>query len=282
MLAEQMTDPVAYHGEGPVWAPQWGGLRWVDMLAGDVLSLGADGSIGRRHVGTIAAAVRPRQDGGAVLGVQRGFALEDPDGAITALEPLWRHERTRMNEGACDPDGRFYCGSMAYDRAPGAGALYRLDPDGSVRSVVDGVTISNGLDWSPDGSLAYYNDTETSQVDVFAYDPAAGLTDRRTFVLIEPADGRPDGLTVDAEGGVWVALNNGGAVHRYRPDGVLDAVVRVPVRKVTACTFGGEHLDQLYITTSREGLAPDDEPPAGSLFRASVGVPGQPVRPFAG
>jgi sugar lactone lactonase YvrE len=282
MLTEQVTDPVAYHGEGPVWSPRWGGLRWVDMLAGDVLALRPDGEIERRHVGTVAAAIRPRRSGGAILGVERGFALEDPSGAITTLEPLWSHDRVRMNEGGCDPDGRFYCGSMAYDRRPGAGALYRLDPDGSVHIVFEDVTISNGLDWSPDGSRAYYNDTETYRIDVFDYDTDAGLTDRRSFVAINADDGRPDGLTVDAAGGVWVALNRGGAVRRYRPDGELDTVIELPVRKVTACTFGGEHLDQLYITTSREGLAPDDEPLAGSLFRAKVGLVGQPVMEFAG
>lgn len=282
MLAEQVTDPIAYHGEGPAWSPRWGGLRWVDMFAGDVLALRLDGEIERRHVGTVAAAIRPRRSGGAVLGVERGFALEDPTGGITTLEPLWSHDRARMNEGGCDPDGRFYCGSMGYDRKPGAGALYRLDPDGSVHVVVEGVTISNGLDWSPDGSRAYYNDTETYRIDVFDYDTDAGLTGRRPFAAIDVDDGRPDGLTVDAAGRVWVALNQGGAVRCYRPDGGLEEVIEMPVRKVTACTFGGEDLDQLYITTSREGLAPDDEPLAGSLFRADVGVVGQPIREFAG
>src|SRR6185312_12726919 len=116
MRAEQVTDPVAYHGEGPVWFEPWGGLRWVDMLAGDVLSLGPGGRIERRHVGTVAAALRPRRSGGAVIGVERGFALEAADGTVTVLDPLWSHDRVRMNEGACDPDGRFYCGSMAYAR----------------------------------------------------------------------------------------------------------------------------------------------------------------------
>lgn len=282
MLATRITDAVAYHGEGPVWSPRWAGLRWVDMLAGDVLSLRPDGTITRRNVGSIAAAIRPRRSGGAVIGVERGFALEDPSGEITTLEPLWTHDRVRMNEGACDPDGRFYCGSMGYDRTPGAGSVYRLDPDGATHVAVEGVTISNGLDWSPDGSRAYYNDAETSQVDVFDYDTESGLTNRRPFVVIPPDDGRPDGLTVDADGGVRVALNTGGAIHRYGPDGALDAVVEVPVRKPTACTFGGDRLDQLYITTSREGLAAGDEPAAGSLFLAEVGVVGQPVREFAG
>jgi sugar lactone lactonase YvrE len=280
MQAEQVTEAVAYHGEGPVWSERWGGLRWVDMLAGDVLSLGGDGAIGRRHVGTVAAAIRPRCGGGAVIGVERGFALEDPDGTLTHLDDLWTDGRLRMNEGACDPDGRFYCGSMAYDKRPGGGALYRLDPDRSVHVVLDSVTISNGLDWSPDGTLAYYNDTETYRVDVFDYDRDAGLTGRRTFA--ETGVGRPDGLTVDAEGGVWIALSNGGSVRRYTPAGLLDEVVELPVTKVTACTFGGAELDELFITTSREGLGPGDEPAAGSLFRAAAGAAGLPVRQFAG
>jgi sugar lactone lactonase YvrE len=251
------------------------------MLAGDVLSLDADGTVRRTHVGRVAAALRPRRDGGSVIAVERGFTLEDADGALTPLAPLWSDPGVRMNEGGCDPDGRFWCGSMAYDQAPGAAALYRLDPDGSVRTELDGVTISNGLDWSPDGSLAYYDDTATHRVDVFDYDRDAGLTGRRPFVRL-PDDGNPDGLTVDAEGGVWVALFGGGAVHRYTPAGVLDVVVEVPTPQVTACTLGGPRRDQLFVTTSREGMAPDDDPLAGSLFRVDVGVAGQPVREFAG
>ncbi len=282
MRVEQMTDPVAYHGEGPVWSERWGGLRWVDMLAGDVLSLAADGAIGRRHVGSVAAAIRPRNRGGAVIGVERGFALEDADGTLTHLGELWTDSQVRMNEGGCDPDGRFYCGSMAYDQRPGAGALYRLDSDGSVSVVLRNVTISHGLEWSPDGSRAYYNDTATYRTDVFDYDDEAGLTGRRQFVDLSTEAKRPDGLTVDEEGGVWVALSNGGAVRRYTPDGVLDEVIEVPAKKVTACTFGGPNLDELFITTSREGLETGEDPLAGSLFRAEVGVVGLPIREFAG
>jgi sugar lactone lactonase YvrE len=280
--AEQVTGPVAYHGEGPVWSERWGGLRWVDMLAGDVLSLAAGGAINRRHVGSVAAALRPRRKGGAVIGVERGFALEDPDGTLTHLGELWTDEQVRMNEGGCDPDGRFYCGSMAYDQRRGAGALYRLDPDGSVHVVLENVTVSNGLDWSPDGSRAYYNDTATHRIDVFDYDGETGLTGRRLFVDLSTESKRPDGLTVDEQGGVWVALFNSGAVRRYTPDGVLDEVIEVPAKKVTACTFGGPVLDQLFITTSRENLEPGEDPLAGSLFRAAVGVAGMPVREFAG
>lgn len=300
MRAEQVTDPIAYHGEGPVWSEHWSGdqraehagqqagrqrgphdgLRWVDMLAGDILSV-SEAGVHRQHVGSVAAAVRPRDGGGAVVGVERGFALLDPDGAITTLPEVWGSAAVRMNEGGCDPDGRFYCGSMAYDQSPGAASLYRLDPDGRVEVVFGGVTVSNGLEWSPDGSLAYYNDTPTGQVSVFDYDAENGLTGTRVFAQL-PDGGLPDGLTVDAEGGVWVAVVNRGAVHRYRPDGRLDEVVEVPASKVTACTFGGDHLDRLYITTSQEDVSTEEDPLAGSLFVADAGVRGLPTRVFAG
>jgi sugar lactone lactonase YvrE len=282
MRAEQLTDPIAYHGEGPVWCERWGGLRCVDMLAGDVLTLSNSGAVKRRHVGAIAAALRPRRDGGAVIGVERGFALERADGTVEPLPPLWKSGDVRMNDGSCDPDGRFYCGSMAYDTHPGGGALYRLDPDGSMHPVLEHATVSNGIEWSPDGERAYYVDSATQRIDVFDYDRDAGLTGRRTFAAIAPEAGIPDGLTVDSAGGVWVAIFGGGAVLRYRRDGALDGMIEVPARQVTACTFGGPALDQLIITTSRQNLDLGVDPLAGALFRAAVGVPGQPAREFAG
>ena len=282
MRVEQITGPIASHGEGPVWSERWGGLKWVDLTAGDVLTLEGDGTVTRRHVSAVVAAVRPREQGGMVLGVERGFAIENPDGSLQRLDELWTDEGVRMNEGSCDPDGRFYCGSMATDRTPGAGALYRLGADRSIELVLPRVTISNGLDWSPDGSRAYYADTGTGAVSVFEYDARRGLVDPRTFATIPPDEGRPDGLVVDAEGFVWVALSRGGAVWRFSPNGTRDGIVEVPTSRVTACTFGGARLDQLFITTTREGLRPDEDPVAGSLFRAEVGVRGLPVRPFAG
>jgi sugar lactone lactonase YvrE len=279
--AEQVTGPCAYHAEGPVWWPAWGGLRWVDVFAGDVLEIDADETVRRRHVGQVAAALRPRSSGGYVVALERGFALVGPDDELRYLGDVWSDPSVRMNDGGCDPDGRFYCGSMAYDGSPGRGALYRLDHDRTVRRLVDRVSISNGLAWSPDGSTAYYVDTPTQRVDAFGYDPVAGLHDRRPLFHV-PADvGAPDGLTVDAEGGIWVALYGGGAVHRYHADGAFDGAVDVPVRRVTACTFGGAGLDVLFITTSREG-SDEPEAEAGSLFRCRVGVRGLPAAAFAG
>src|SRR5690606_7214789 len=275
---EQITDPVAEHGEGPVWMR--GGLYWVDMLAGDMLALDPrTGGVTRTHLDTVAAVIRPRVSGGLVVAVENGFLLLDAEGGEERRIPVLG-AGVRMNEGACDPDGRFYAGSMAWDASPGRGALYRLDPDGSVHTVLSEVTISNGLGWSPDGATAYYVDTPTGRIDALDYDPSTALTGRRRFAVIDDEDGRPDGLTVDREGYVWVALWGGGAVHRYAPDGRLDARLPVPAAQVTACTFGGPDLRDLYVTTSRLGLA-DAEPLAGAVFRQRVGVSGLPTTAFA-
>lgn len=280
---EPFTGPLAFHGEGPVWDPAWGGLRFVDLLAGDIVSLGAGGSeVDRLHVGAVAAAFRPRRPGGMVVAVERGFVLVDHDGRIDTLPQLWSDEGVRMNDGACDPQGRFYCGSMADDLTPGGGDLWRLDPDGSVDVVVTGVTVSNGLAWSPDGQRAYYIDSPTSRIDVFDHDVARGPVDRRPLLHVPEEQGIPDGMTVDAEGGLWVAFYGGSTVRRYTPDGRLDAVVELPVQQVTACTFGGAALDELYITTSRQGAEGPGQEGAGSVFVAQPGVTGLAVHPFAG
>jgi sugar lactone lactonase YvrE len=276
---EQVTDPIAYHAEGPVWSPTWGGLRWVDMLAGDLLTLRADGTVDRLHVGEVAAFVRPRTRGGYVVGIERGLALADgPDDVPTPLPPLWSDPGVRMNEGGCDPSGRLYAGSMSYQQTPGAGTLYRIGTDGAVGTVLDAVTVSNGLDFSPDGRLAYYDDSAAGGTDVF--DVVDGeLVDRRRFHPVD--DGVPDGLTVDSAGNVWVALNGVGRVRCLSPDARVLAEVEVPARLVTACTLGGPDLRDLYVTTSRENLD-DPEPAAGAVFRVRVDVPGKPVLPYGG
>jgi sugar lactone lactonase YvrE len=283
VAVDRVTESLAYHGEGPVWAEAWGGLRFVDMLAGDVLSLNRDGTLAERlHVGTVAGALRPRAGGGMVVGVERGFALVDEDGSVTTLPELWDDPAVRMNDGATDPDGRFYCGSMAYDLSPGAGRLYRLEPGGAAELVLESVTCSNGLGWTADGRTAYYIDSGTYRIDAFDYDRAAGLTSRRPLVSVPEEHGFPDGLAVDRDGGVWVAFFGGSAVRRYGPDGAIEETLELPVTQVTACTFGGPDRDELYITTSRENVPDGEQPEAGSVFVARPGVAGLPVTPFAG
>ncbi|WP_338749629.1 SMP-30/gluconolactonase/LRE family protein [Janibacter alittae] len=279
MRAERLTDAIAHHAEGPCWWPGWGGLRWVDMLAGDVLALDASGRIDRVPVGDVAAMVRPRAAGGAVIAVERGVALADEDWRVDPLRPMWTTDAVRMNEGGVAPDGSLYVGSMAYDQTTGAAHLYRVRPDGAVETALDSVTVSNGIDFSPDGTRAYYNDTPTGRITVFDWSAEDGLARGRAFADV---DGFPDGLTVDAEGGVWTAIFGGSRVERWSPDGTRDAVVEVGARQVTACTFGGADLADLYITTSREGLTEGEDPAAGALFLARPGVPGKAVTPFAG
>lgn len=283
IAARQVTGAVAHHGEGPIWDARAGLVRFVDLLRGDVLSFdpASRGSVTRTSVGSVAACVVPRTAGGLAVATERGFHLIDADGGVEVLPDLWEDPSVRMNDGACDAQGRFYCGSMAYEAGAGRGALHRLDPDRSVHTVLEGVTISNGIGWSPDGATAYYVDTPTRRVDRFSHDSATGeLSDRRTAFDLSHLDGLPDGLAVDAEGGVWVALWGGSAVCRCTRDGV-DLAVEVPVRQVTSCVFGGDDLDQLFLTTSAEGLD-DPEPTAGALFAASPGVQGLPTLSYGG
>jgi len=213
------------------------------------------------------------------VATERGLALADAaDEVPQPWLTLWDDRGIRMNDGGVDPEGRLYCGTMAYDRTPGSATLYRVDGDETVRVVVPGVTISNGIDFSPDGARAYYNDTPTGRTDVF--DVIDGeLANRRPFHSGD--GGHPDGLTVDSAGNVWVALNGAGRVRCYSPQAEILADVELPVRLVTACTLGGDDLSTLFVTTSREDLD-DPEPEAGAVFQVKVDVPGQPVRAFAG
>lgn len=277
-MLEQLTGPICAHGEAPVWCPTAGGLHWVDLTSGAVLRIDDAGAVQRWPAAPLVSAVRPRRTGGYVLTLERsvGRALEW-GAALTCTEPLWAEPDLRCNDAGCDPSGNLWFGAMATDYAPGRGSWHRLRPAGDPVAVLHGCGVPNGIDWTPDGGTAYVVDTLAGTVDAFDWSPAGGLSGRRPFVRIPLERGRPDGLAVDAEGCVWVALWSGGAIHRYRPDATLDGVLEVPVRAVSACTFGGPQLDQLYITTIR-----GPEPESGALFRAAVGVRGQPVRPFAG
>lgn len=277
-------------GEGPSWDPVTGDLLWVDILGRRVHRFGvARGSEGPSlvtdgHVG----AVVPRRNGGLVLALARAFALLEPGASAPATTIPVEADRpgNRLNDGKCDPAGRFWAGTMAYAATPGAGSLYRLDPDLSVTMMLESVTCSNGLGWSPDGRTMYFIDTGTGGVDAFAFDLATGeIADRRRIIDIPSHDGLPDGMTVDAEGGLWVALWGGGAVRRYLPDGTLERIVELPCRLVTSCTFGGELLDELFITTASVGLTPEEldaQPGAGGLFSYRSGLTGLPATPFAG
>ncbi|MET9832985.1 SMP-30/gluconolactonase/LRE family protein [Streptomyces sp. NPDC006385] len=267
-------------GEGPTWDPYSGRLIWIDILRSRIH--GYDPVSGRRTVRTThqhIGAVKPRVGGGLVLNLRDGVGLLDPDDSFR-----WLHHDPvpgrRANDAAVAPDGSLWAGTMRYDEAPGGGTLSRHTGDGSAEVVLDDVTVSNGTGWSPDGRLMYYIDSPTRRVDVFDFADGRAAN-RRTLVEIEDGAGFPDGLTVDAEGCVWVALWEGAAVRRYTPDGELDRVIALPVPRVTACAFAGPDLTDLYITTARVGLA---SPPAlaGSLFVVPGAGKGLAQPAFAG
>ena len=267
-------------GEGPTWDARSGRLLWIDILRARIHTY--DPVSGRRTVRTTpqhVGAVKPRAGGGLVLNLRDGVGLLDADDSFR-----WLHHEPvpgrRANDAAVAPDGSLWAGTMRYDEAPGGGSLSRFTGDGSVDLVLDDVAVSNGTGWSPDGSLMYYIDSPTRRIDVF--DHADGrVGDRRPFVEIEDGAGFPDGLTVDADGCVWVALWDGSAVRRYTPAGELDRVVELPVPRVTACAFAGPDLADLYITTARVGLK-SPLPLSGSLLVVPGAGKGLAQPAFAG
>jgi sugar lactone lactonase YvrE len=277
----------AYLAESPVWDEASQTLLWVDIMAGDVHRFDpAGGEDTLTHVDVPVGAVSARHGGGLVVAAGTGFATLDEQ--TGELDWLWEGGLgDRMNDGKSDPAGRFLGGTLTYARDPGGCALYRLAPDGQVTVVLEDVTLSNGLGWSPAGDLFYYADTPTERVDVMLYEPATGeVAARRVFADLHEVTGRPDGLTVDSEGGIWIAMAGGGAVRRYTADGQPDLVIEFPVRAVTSVTFGGADLGDLYVTTSREHLTEADlasQPLSGSVFVVSgTGFTGLPANTFAG
>ncbi len=269
--------------ESPVWDGGRELLRWVDILGGQVHSVDpATGARGQFSTGKPVGAVGLTAGGGLVLALVDGFALADAAGErITRMPGLVTDERAvRFNDGKPDPWGGFCAGTMQWRDGGQPGRLYRLAPDGSISELLTGVAVSNGLDWTDDRRSFYYVDSPSGGVDLFDTDPASGaLLRRRRFVDIPAAQGSADGLTIDADGGVWVAVWGSGEVRRYTPAGRVDTVVRLPAREVTSVAFGGPDLSVLYITTAREHLTAAEraaQPHAGDIFCCRPGVSGRP------
>jgi len=272
--------PVSHHAEGPLWDTRSGSLLWVDQYAGLVRSatphedgyvlhppIGFDGP-----VGAIVGDVR----GGWMVAAADGLWSLSSEGDVSLLVDVLPRDgvHRRMNDGKVDPSGRFWFGTMAMDKRQGAGSLYVLDR-GVVSEVVTGVTISNGLVWSAHGSTMHYIDTPTRRIDRYFVDGSALRHDGSLDLSARP--GNPDGMTIDDEGTLWVAMWGASAVHRYDPSGELIGIVHVDAPQVSSVTFGGPDRDTLFITTSREDYAPDDciaHPLAGAIFQVRPGVRG--------
>jgi sugar lactone lactonase YvrE len=283
--AEPVAGPVAHHCEGPFWDAPTRRLLTMDVLSGAVVSLDEWGETSRYQLPTrVVTAIRRRTSGGFVIATEDGLIGVDNNFAIVdRIADVNNDPGVRTNDGGCDPLGGFLIGTMAYDESPFAGALYRVGPDHQVVQVLSRVTISNGIQWSADGTRVFYVDTPTKRVDVFDVDQQTGTWSRRRDHIHISAPGYPDGMAIDEDDGLWVALWGAGAVNHYDKRGQLVETVRVPgVTQVSSCAFGGDHRDVLYITTSRLGLPEGQEPSAGAVFAVHTSSRGAVPWEFAG
>jgi sugar lactone lactonase YvrE len=276
-------------GEGARWDDRRDELLRVDIVAGRVFRdrVGSDGTheaVAEYAVESSVGAIAPIEGAeGWLLAAGRGFVHLLPDGTqhrLLDVAPLG----TRMNDAACDRQGRFWAGTLADDHRPGAGSLYRLDRQGGVELVLDGLTIPNGIDWSPDGATMYMVDSGPGVIFAFTFDRSAGaLHDMRVLVSVDPEVGAPDGMTVDSAGDLWVAVYGGGQVRRYSPAGDLQETLAVPAEQSTSCAFGGAGMHSLYVTTATENWSDDRrraEPRAGVVYRFDTDATGRPAAPF--
>jgi sugar lactone lactonase YvrE len=276
-------------GEGARWDARRRELLRVDIVAGRVYRdrVADDGSLVlvRRYEvpGTVGAVAPVEGDEGWLLAAGRGFVHLSADGSLRPLAEV-APAGSRMNDAACDPQGRCWAGSMTHDHRPGGGALYRLDRNGETELMLDGLTISNGLGWSLDGGTMYFVDSGPRVVRAFGFDGERGtISDGRVLVRVAEEVGTPDGLTVDADGDLWVAIYGGGRIHRYSPEGVLRQELLVPAAQTTSCAFAGSGLNRLYVTTATEDWSDEQrraEPAAGVVYRFDTDATGLPATPF--
>lgn len=276
-------------GEGALWDHHTATLLWVDILEKRVMRF--DPRTGRNQVlqlDTLVGTVVPTERGALLVAVREGLARLDPStGQLSGLVTPPGHDpqKVRFNDGKCDALGRLWAGSMALDESPGQGALYSLDVSGTLQQHLSRVSISNGLAWNADSTRMYYVDTPRRIVDAFDFDLASGqISGRRTAIEFTPADGYPDGMTIDVEGLLWVAMWGGSAVLRCDPSsGRILERVAFPASHITSCAFGGPNRDTLYVTSARVGLSEEKlarEPHAGALFAWPAPVAGVPARYF--
>ncbi|MGI9434235.1 MAG: SMP-30/gluconolactonase/LRE family protein [Geminicoccaceae bacterium] len=270
-------------GEGPIWSIEEQALYWVDIVAPAIHRYRPrddchDKWMMPEHVGSLSL----RERGGLVVALKSGFGFFDPSTAAVNMINDAEADKldNRFNDGRCDRVGRFFAGSLTYSEDVPVGSLWRLDPDHSAIPVFNGITVANGLCWSPDGNTMYFVDTPTREILAFDYDQAAGMpTNRRVLVKTDPDGGWPDGSITDSEGCIWNAEWDGARVVRYQPDGKIDRVISVPARRATCVAFGGPDLKTLYITSAWDRMSAterDEWPLSGNLFAIDVDVAGLP------
>jgi sugar lactone lactonase YvrE len=276
-------------GECPIWCPVTNRLYWIDIRAPALRRVAlADGKVESWTLPEFIGSFAIRKSGGFLLALKSGFyRSEEFGGALTLVHaPEPDLPKNRLNDGRCDPAGRFWVGSMQDFGGPPAGTLYRLDPDGSCHRMLPGLTMPNGLAWAPDGAIMYLADSWHGTIRAFPFAAASGaIGTPRLFVDTTQHPGKPDGAAMDEEGGLWSAEYGGWRVVRYAADGTIHREIALPVAQVAACAFGGPQLRTLYITTARQKLGAEAlarQPLAGAVFAVQPGVAGIPEPRFAG
>jgi sugar lactone lactonase YvrE len=269
--------------ESPRWDARSGRLLFVDMMGDAIHELDpATGEHVAYPTGRPLSTVIPRRERGVVVVVANGIAVLDEPGPIPdELVPIDVGPDATLNDACCDAEGRLWTASGAPGAAPPVGSIWRVNPSLEVTRHAKGVDHPNGLGFSPDGSILYHADSLKGVVETYVIE-GDGLAGRSSMLAsVDPSDGLPDGLAVDIEGGVWVALYDGAQVRRYSPDGSLDAVVEMPVPWTTSCCFGGPDLDQLFVSTGQDDASrAADDPIAGAILVVDPGIRGLPATPF--
>jgi D-xylono/L-arabinono-1,4-lactonase len=277
MEPEIVVDLPCKTGENPLWHPDEGRVYWTDIPAGRLYRW--DPHTGRHeqiYEGEQVGGFTIQADGSLLLFMARGAVKIWCDGELrTVLEEIPEERDTRFNDVIADPAGRVFCGTMPGKDHPAR--LYRLDPDVKLTRVLDDIGLSNGMGFTPDRTVMYYTDTKAGTIYEFDYCQESGqLVNQRVFVKVPEGEGGPDGLTVDAEGHIWSARWGASCLVRYAPDGTEEERVRFPAKQVSSAVFGGDHYDDLYVTTAGGDNRSENGPAAGALFRYRPGVNGLP------
>ena len=274
-------------GEGPLWNEDEGALYWVDINGKTINRLYT--SSGRHdvfHVDVQVSVVAFRESGGLIAAASNGFSFWDPktNRLEFIADPEEDKPEARFNDGKVDRRGRFWAGTMTFEGA--TSSLYCIGADKVVHKMETGITISNGLGWSPDNKIMYFADSLKYVIYAYDFDIETGaIANRRDYVKVTEDYGIPDGLTVDSEGYVWCAYYAGWKVTRFDPSGNIDMEIHVPVSQPTSCIFGGANYDKLYVTSANNGLdaaAMKEQPQAGDLFVIDTGIKGLPEPKFVG
>ncbi|MCY1723446.1 SMP-30/gluconolactonase/LRE family protein [Prolixibacteraceae bacterium Z1-6] len=279
---ELVIDSKSELGEGAIWNYKTGELMWIN-IKGKILNFYNPLTANNKEMltGQMIGTVVPSESGDVLVALQNGiYALNVKTGSKKLLiDPEADLPNNRFNDGKCDPAGRFWAGTMSTADEKNAGALYRFDPDTTIHTMIENVSISNGIVWSADKTKMYYIDTPTQKVMGYNYDNETGeISNPKTAVEVPSEMGFPDGMTIDEEGNIWVALWGGAAVACWNPEsGELIRTIDVPAKNVTSCAFGDDDLGTLYITTAREATSDEDlvkYPNAGGVFKIRPGVKG--------